>query len=189
MICTVSILKVDVPVSTNSSRGTDEQQKTPFEGVSARPHPVSVTDDQQLATLAHMLGFAGCLPSLLIHRWSRGRARFTQQESLEAANFTFGPTLIVIACALLAFVPYVGWAFALIGAATWLVLAVFSVIAAVTVNKGRPYVYRFNWYLYDLVTRHRAERRKARQESGPIDATGEITAVRPGQRTQDTNER
>ncbi|WP_231559493.1 DUF4870 domain-containing protein [Kocuria sp. ZOR0020] len=180
-------------VSTNSSRGPREedpnpgstsgqdQSSTPFEGVSARPRPMSVSDDQQIATLAHMLGIAGCLPAIVMHRWSRGRARFTEQESLEAANFTLTPSLVVLAGVLLAFIPYVGWIFALVAAAAWLFLAVCSLQAAIVVNKGRPFVYRFNWYLYDVVTRRRAERKAARMASGPMTSTGEIVSVRQAQ--------
>ena len=58
------------------------------------------------------------------------RARFTEQESLEAANFTLLPTLVVIAGALLAFIPWVGWIFAILAAAAWLILAISSVAAA-----------------------------------------------------------
>lgn len=185
-------------VSTNSNRGPGEeepgsaspseatQSETPFEGLSARPRPVSVAEDQQMATLTHMLGIAGCLPAIVMHRWSRGRARFTEQESLEAANFTLTPTLVVLAGALLAFIPYIGWLFALIAAAAWLILAVCSVQAAVVVNKGRPFIYRFNWYLYDVISRRRAERKAARMASGPMTATGEIVSVRDAQgRSQD----
>ena len=85
--------------------GSDDQAAlapNEYEGLSAQPGPVSVSDDQQLATLTHMLGVVGCVPSMIIHRWARGRARFTEQESLEAANFTLLPTLVVIAGALLA---------------------------------------------------------------------------------------
>lgn len=172
-------------VSTNNSRrpGDDDSaqtasaQETPFEGIPARPKPVSVSEDQQLATMAHMLGIAGCLPSIFIHRWARRRARFTAQESLEAANFTLGPTLVILAGVLLAFVPYLGWIFALLAAAAWLFLAIYSLKAAIVVNQGRPFVYRFNWYLYDLISRRRAERRAARMSTGPMTATGEIVQV------------
>ncbi|MDO5617694.1 DUF4870 domain-containing protein [Kocuria sp.] len=170
---------VTPPESSSTAGAPGTPQGTPFEGISARPRPVSVSEDQQTATLAHMLGIAGCLPAIVIHRWSRGRARFTEQESLEAANFTLAPSLVILVCALLAFVPYVGWIFALVGAATWLFLAVCSLQGAIVVNKGRPFVYRFNTYLYDLLTRRRAERKAARMSSGPMTATGEIVSVRP----------
>ncbi|KAA9395038.1 DUF4870 domain-containing protein [Kocuria coralli] len=162
-----------------------DNRQTPFEGLSARPRPISVSDDQQLATLSHMLGIAGCLPSMVIHRWSRGRARFTEQESLEAANFTIVPTLVIIACLLLAFIPYLGWIFALLAAAAWLFLAVFSLHGAIVVNKGRPCVYRYNTYFYDLLTRRRAERKAARASSGPMTATGEIVNVSGARDTRD----
>lgn len=163
----------------SSPTGSAESDDTPFEGLAARPsNTVSVAEDQQMATLAHMLGIAGCLPAIVIHRWSRGRARFAEQESLEAANFTMAPTVAVISGALLGFIPYVGWVFALAAAGAWLFLAVCSMQAAIAVNKGRPFVYRFNWYLYDIVTRRRAERRAERMSSAPLTASGEIVGVR-----------
>lgn len=165
--------KAHAPKTTSAA-----QNPTPFEGVSPNSGPLTVAQDQQMATLAHMLGFVGCLPSIVIHRWARNRARFTEQESLEAANFTLAPTLVVIAGVLLGFVPYVGWVFALLAAAAWLLLAFSSLQAAIVVNKGRPFMYRFNTYLYDIVTRRRAERKAARLAAGPMTASGEIVGVR-----------
>ena len=157
-----------------------------YEGLSARPGPLSVTDDQQLATLTHMLGVIGCLPSMIIHHWARGRARFTEQESLEAANFTLLPTLVVLAGAVLAFIPWIGWIFAILAAAAWLCLAISAVAAAVSANSGRPYRYRYNWYLYDALASRRAERRRQRQTSGPVTAQGQV--VTPSGRTADAPE-
>lgn len=154
-----------------------------YEGLSAQAGPISVSDDQQLATLSHMLGVIGCLPSMIIHRWSRGRARFTEQESLEAANFTLLPTLVVLGGAVLAFIPWIGWIFAILAAAAWLLLAVSSVAAAVAANSGRPYRYRCNWYLYDTLASRRAERRRERETSAPVTAQGQV--VTPSGRTAD----
>lgn len=154
-----------------------------YEGLSASPSPISVMDDQQLATMTHMLGVLGCVPSMLIHRWSRSRARFTAQESLEAANFTLLPTLVVLAGLVLSFIPYVGWIFAILAAAAWLLLAVSSVIAAISANSGRPHRYHLNWYLYDALSHRREERRRERQTSGPVTAQGQI--VTPSGRTDD----
>lgn len=164
----------------------DSLASNEYEGLSAQSGPVSVTDDQQLATLSHMLGVIGCLPSMIIHRWARGRARFTEQESLEAANFTLLPTLVVIIGAVLAFIPWVGWIFAILAAAAWLSLAISSVAAAVAANSGRPYRYRFNWYLYDALASRRQERRRERETSGPVTAQGQV--VTPSGRTADAPE-
>ena len=169
--------------------GSDDQAAlapNEYEGLSAQPGPVSVSDDQQLATLTHMLGVVGCVPSMIIHRWARGRARFTEQESLEAANFTLLPTLVVIAGALLAVIPWVGWIFAILAAAAWLILAISSVAAAVSANSGRPYRYRLNWYLYDALASRRQERRRERETSGPVTAQGQV--VTPSGRTADAPE-
>lgn len=163
---------------SHTARATNE-----YEGLSTSAGPISMNDDQQLATLTHMMGVLGCVPSVLIHRWSRGRARFTEQESLEAANFTLLPSLVIVAGALLGMIPFVGWVFAIIAAAAWVVLAVSSVAAAVAANSGRPYRYRLNRYLYDTVTNHRTERRQQRETSHPMTARGE--AVTPQGRTDE----
>lgn len=158
---------------SSTARATNE-----YEGLSASAGPISVSDDQQLATLTHMMGVLGCVPSVLIHRWARGRARFTEQESLEAANFTMLPSLVIVAGALLGLIPFIGWIFAIIAAGTWLVLAISSVAAAVAANSGRPYRYRLNHYLYDTLTNHRAERRRQRESTHPRTAQGErVTPV------------
>ena len=171
----------DSQSGSHTARATNE-----YEGVSAEAGPVSVSDDQQLATLSHMLGVVGCVPSILIHRWSRGRARFTEQESLEAANFTLLPTLVIVAGIVLAFIPWIGWIFAILAAAAWLLLAISSVAAAVAANSGRPYRYRLNWYLYDTLASRRAERRRERETSNPVTAQGQV--VPPSGRTDGATE-
>lgn len=162
------------PASTEQTGGGSRTARATneYEGLAASAGPISVSDDQQLATLTHMMGVLGCVPSVLIHRWSRGRARFTEQESLEAANFTLLPSLVIVAGALLGLIPFIGWIFAIFAAGAWLVLAVSSVAAAVAANSGRPYRYRLNHYLYDTLTNRRAERRRQRQSTHPVTAQG-----------------
>ena len=93
---------------------------------------------------------------------------------------------VVIAGALLAFIPWVGWIFAILAAAAWLILAISSVAAAVSANSGRPYRYRLNWYLYDALASRRQERRRERETSGPVTAQGQV--VTPSGRTADAPE-
>lgn len=154
-----------MPVSTDprSSRGDAE---TPFEGLSPVAQPLTVAEDHQWATLAHFGGVVGFLPSLLILRTFRGRGPFTEQESREAVNFTLLPSLVVVAGALLAAVPFVGGLFALAAAAAWLFLAVGSLAGGIQANRGEPYVHRYNTRLYDRLgqaLRRRAEERAARR--------------------------
>lgn len=146
-------------------RSSRENAEAPFEGLSPAAQPLSVTEDHQWATLAHFGGVVGFVPSFLVHRVFRGRGRFTEQESMEAMNFTLLPTLVVVAGILLAPVPFIGWIFALAAAAAWLLLAVGSLIGGIRVNRGEPHLYRFNARLYDRVTdrlRERARERAAR---------------------------
>ena len=135
----------DVAPSPSASRSTE----TPFESVSPEAQPLDVSQDRQWATLAHLGGVVGVLPSYMIHRVFKDRGPFTAQESREAANYTLLPTLVILAGIVLSLVPFIGWLFSLIAAVTWLFLAITSVRAGVKVNRGEPHQYRFNARLYD----------------------------------------
>ncbi|MGO2541061.1 DUF4870 domain-containing protein [Specibacter sp. AOP5-B1-6] len=111
--------------------------------------PLTPSEDRQWAFIAHCGGILGCVPSLLIHKLLGPRGRFTAQESLEALNFTLPPTIAAVLLNILALVssffsPSVATIFSLLALLLWAVLTVFSVIAAVQVNKGQPYRYAWN---------------------------------------------
>lgn len=77
------------------------------------------------------------------------RGRFTAQESLEALNFTLPPTIVAVVLNIVAFVfsffsPELGTIFSMLALFVWAFLTVFSVIAAVRVNRGQPYRYALN---------------------------------------------
>lgn len=77
------------------------------------------------------------------------RGRFTEQESLEALNFTLPPTIVALILNVVAiiagvFSPALGTLFALLALLIWAGLTVWSVIAAVRVNQGNPYRYALN---------------------------------------------
>lgn len=154
-----------MPVQTDP-RPSHDIDGAPFEGLPPVAQPLSVTEDHQWATLAHFGGVVGFLPSFLIQRTFRGRGQFTEQESMEAMNFTLLPSLVVVFGALLAPVPYVGWIPALAATAAWLLLAVGSLVAGIRANRGEPHRYRFNTRLYDRLEerlRERARERAARR--------------------------
>jgi len=114
----------------------------------AKP-PLTPAEDKQWAFLAHCGGILGCIPSALIYRYLRGRGPFTAQESREALNFTLPPTIIAVVLNLLgivvsAFDPGAGTPFSMLALLIWVVLTVWSVIAAIQVNKGNPYRYALN---------------------------------------------
>ncbi len=99
--------------------------------------------------MSHCGGILGCIPSFFIHKYVGPRGRFTEQESLEALNFTLPPTLVAVALNLLALVfvfinPQVATVFSMLAPLVWIFLTVFSVIAALQVNKGQPYRYSLN---------------------------------------------
>lgn len=127
-----------------------------FESIPAQSEPLDITQDKQWATLAHLGGVAGALPSYLIFRAVGDRGPFTKQESREALNFSLLPTLIILASIALALLPAVGWIFALVAAVAWIVLAVQSVVAGIKVNQGEPYQYRGNTHLFDKLQSKRS---------------------------------
>ena len=129
---------------------------TPFESVAPVAQPLNVAQDRQWATLAHLGGVVGVLPSWAIHRTFKDRGPFTAQESLEAANYTMLPSLVIVAGIVLSLIPVVGGFFSLIAAVTWLFLAVTSVRAGIRVNRGEPHQYRYNTHFYDRITADRA---------------------------------
>lgn len=111
--------------------------------------PLTPSEDKQWAFIAHCGGILGCIPSLVIYKVMGPRGRFTAQESLEALNFTLPPTVVAVAlnilAAIFAFIaPAVGTMFSLLALLLWAFLTVFSVIAAVRVNRGQPYRYALN---------------------------------------------
>ena len=127
-----------------------------FESIPAQAEPLDITQDRQWATLAHLGGVAGAVPSYVILRAVGDRGPFTRQESREALNFSLSPTLVILGSIALALIPAVGWIFALIAALTWIILAVQSVVAGIKVNQGEPYQYRGNTRLFDKLQAKRS---------------------------------
>lgn len=150
-----------MPVQTDP-RSSRESAESPFEGITPVAQPLTVAEDRQWATLAHFGGVGGFLPSFLIHRVFRGRGRFTEQEAKEAMNFTLLPSLVVVVGALVAPVPFIGWLFALAAAAAWVLLAGSSLAGGIQVNRGEPYVYRYNTRLYDRIGERLQQRSRER---------------------------
>ncbi|MGO4385314.1 DUF4870 domain-containing protein [Specibacter sp. RAF43] len=114
----------------------------------AKP-PLTPAEDKQWAFLAHCGGILGCVPSLLIYTFMGTRGPFTGQESREALNFTLPPTILAVVVNIMAFLcsffsPTLVSVFASMAVAIWVFLTVWSVIAAIQVNKGQPYRYAWN---------------------------------------------
>ncbi|WP_245934592.1 DUF4870 domain-containing protein [Arthrobacter psychrolactophilus] len=122
----------------------------PVNRLSGAPQqPLTPSEDKQWAFMSHCGGILGCVPSLLIYKLMGPRGRFTAQESLEALNFTLPPTIAAVVLNILALVfsffnPSLGSVFAILALVIWVLLTVFSVVAAIRVNRGQPYRYRWN---------------------------------------------
>lgn len=115
----------------------------------ASPGPLTPAEDRQWAFLAHCGGILGCIPAFVIYKTFGARGPFTAQESFEALNFTLPPTILAVLLNVVGLVvsfidPGLGSLFALLAILLWVFLTVFSVIAAVRVNRGQPYRYALN---------------------------------------------
>lgn len=133
------------PDGDDDTQRQAERHTQQFESASARALPLTASEDQQFAFLAHCGGILGCFPSLIIFLIFKDRGPFTSQESKEALNFTLPPTVLAIILNILAIsIPGIGSLFAILAAVTWATLTVFSVIAAIHVNRGNPYRYPMN---------------------------------------------
>ncbi len=115
-----------------------------YQAMPSSAQPLTASEDRQFATLAHFGGILGFLPSLVIYLIFKDRGPFTAQESKEALNFTLPPTVVALAALLLSLLPVVGGLFAVVNALIWVGLTVYSVIAGIQVNRGRPYRYDYN---------------------------------------------
>lgn len=137
------------PAGGASNRPEHHHEPSHYQGASANALPLTASEDKQWAFIAHCGGILGFVPSLIVYLVFRDRGPFTAQESKEALNFTLPPTVVAAACNLLAlvlsmFLPALGSVFAFLAVAIWVGLTVFSVIAAIHVNRGEPYRYRWN---------------------------------------------
>lgn len=129
---------------TNDARPTTGPQKT---------RKISVIQDRNRATLAHFGGILGILPSAAVFYVSRRNAPFAEQEAFEAMNFTLVPSLLIVVCFILGFVPGLGNIALVLGMLVWLFMAIASVRAGIEVNRGEPYSYRVNPRLLDCVVK------------------------------------
>ncbi|WP_028278672.1 DUF4870 domain-containing protein [Arthrobacter sp. H5] len=123
-------------------------QDPAYQGTNANALPLTASEDRQWATLSHFLGILGFVPSLIIFLIFRDRGPFTAQESKEAFNFTFPPSVLALVALLLSLIPGVGGLFAVVNALIWVTLASFSVAAGIQVNRGRPYRYALNLRIF-----------------------------------------
>ncbi|GAA1348406.1 DUF4870 domain-containing protein [Falsarthrobacter nasiphocae] len=128
----------------SSEHDPRESETDRFEGAPASALPLTAAQDRQWATLAHFGGVLMCVPSLLIFLVFKDRGPFTAQESKEALNFTLPPTILALIALALSPLPGIGGFFAVVHAIIWVIVTIFSVLAGIEVERGRPYRYDFN---------------------------------------------
>jgi uncharacterized Tic20 family protein len=123
----------------------------------AAAQPLSPADEKLWSTLAHIGNIIGFLPSLLIFLILGPRSPRVRQESKEALNFVITAIIAYIALLILGAIITVLYIstpsgvdviFGLLGLlinlaefAVWVLLVVFSIVAAVRVNNGGSYSY------------------------------------------------
>ncbi|GAA2754393.1 DUF4870 domain-containing protein [Amnibacterium kyonggiense] len=121
--------------------------------------PLSPADEKLWSTLAHVGNIIGFLPSLLILLILGPRSGRVREESREALNFVITATIAWVALLILGRIVGALYSatptgldliFGLLGLliglaqfAVWIVVVVFSIVAAVRVNNGGSYRYPF----------------------------------------------
>ncbi|WP_458115965.1 DUF4870 domain-containing protein [Arthrobacter sp. D2-10] len=99
------------------------------------------SEDKQWATIAHLGGVAGFIPSLVIYLIYGKRGRFARQESAEALNFHLTIFAAYIVCAIFSLIPIVGLLFSLCIFGLWIANIVLSILAGMSANRGEPFRY------------------------------------------------
>lgn len=128
-------------------------------GPASPGQPLSPADEKLWSTLAHIGNIIGFLPSLLIFLILGSRSPRVRQESAEALNFVITAIIAWIALAIIGVILSIIGAqlptgidlvFGLLGLlvtllqfAVWILLIVFSIVAAVRVNNGGSFRYPF----------------------------------------------
>lgn len=123
----------------------------------AAAQPLSPADEKLWSTLAHVGNILGFLPSLLIFLILGPRSATVKQESREALNFVITATIAVIGLTIVSAIvggiasaapSGIGLLFGLLALliglvqfAVYVLVIVFSIVAAVRVNSGGSYRY------------------------------------------------
>lgn len=131
-------------LSPNQSREDDDSNRS---GVA----PLSASADKKWATLSHIGGLIGILPSLIIFLVFKDRGPRTRQEAKEALNwqitFTLGYIALWIVVSIINMILIAAGALALTSVVSllpvlwWVFNIVVSVIGGVKVNSGTDYRY------------------------------------------------
>jgi len=117
---------------------------TPPPAAPAPAQPLSESDDKLWASLAHLGGIVGILPSLLIWLILKDRGPKVNVEAKEALNFQIIATIVIVASYILGTilaVVLIGFLFYFIAFAVSVVVVIFSIMGFVKVNGGGSYRY------------------------------------------------
>jgi uncharacterized Tic20 family protein len=115
-----------------------KDQPTPPQQPYAAQAPVSPSDARMWSMLAHLGGIVfSFVPSLVIYLVYKDRDRFIRRHAAQALSFQIIVTIALVVSGVLKFV-FIGY---LTGFATWVLMVVFSIIAAIAANKGEEYTY------------------------------------------------
>lgn len=136
---------------------TDPQPASP--GYPPAAQPLSPADEKLWSTLAHVGNVLGLLPSLLIFLILGPRGPKVKQESREALNFIITAIIAIVALAIIGVIVsaiyyaapsgvdiifgLLGLLINLVQFAVYVLVIVFSIVAAVRVNNGGSYRYPF----------------------------------------------
>lgn len=104
-----------------------------------QPSPALSPNDEKLwATLIHIGGiFFGFIPALIGYLILKDKGPFVRAHTATALNFQITMTIAYVVGSILTFV-IIG-VFILL--AVWVIVIIFSIMAAVKANQGQPYTY------------------------------------------------
>lgn len=117
---------------------------TPPPAAPAPAAPLSEADDKLWASLAHLGGIIGILPSLIIWLVLKDRGPKVNVEGKEALNFQIIATIVIVGSYILGTIlaiVLIGFLFYLIAIAAQIVVVIFSIMGFVKVNGGGSYRY------------------------------------------------
>ena len=99
-------------------------------------------DAKTMGMLAHLLViFTGFIGPLIIWLIKKEQSPFVNQQGKEALNWALTITTAIIACVVVAFIPFVNFLLCLVYPAIIVCNIVFGILSTIKVNSGQPYRY------------------------------------------------
>ena len=99
-------------------------------------------DDRTMGMLAHLLGLLTCIVGpLVIWLIKKDSSAFVGDNAKEALNFQITVAIGMIACSVIACIPFVGFAVFILWPLIGIADLVLSIMAAMAANKGETYRY------------------------------------------------